>query len=57
MHTLLKYIFPLFFSILLFHIFVFQQPSFPLFSKALKDGINQLGGEVFIKLNWSAPVV
>lgn len=33
-----------------------KQPSFPAFSKALKDGINQLGGEVFIKLNWTAPV-
>lgn len=32
-----------------------KQPSFPSFSKALKDGINELGGEVFIKMNWSAP--
>jgi hypothetical protein len=36
---------------------LFQQPSFPAFSKALKHGISQLGGEVFIKLNWTAPVV
>lgn len=33
-----------------------KQPSFPVLSKALKDGINKLGGEVFIKLNWSAPL-
>lgn len=33
-----------------------KQPSFPALSKALKDGINKLGGEVFIKLNWSAPL-
>ncbi|XP_069693732.1 translation initiation factor eIF2 assembly protein-like [Periplaneta americana] len=32
-----------------------KPPSFPSFSKALKDGINKLGGAVFIKLNWRAP--
>ncbi|XP_049856174.1 cell division cycle protein 123 homolog [Schistocerca gregaria] len=32
-----------------------EQPSFPAFSAQLKDAMNQLGGEVFIKTNWSAP--
>ncbi|KAL5014585.1 hypothetical protein ScPMuIL_008855 [Solemya velum] len=30
-------------------------PSFPDFEKAVKRGINKLGGRVFPKLNWSAP--
>ncbi|PSN57335.1 Cell division cycle protein 123 [Blattella germanica] len=33
-----------------------KQPSFPAFSEALKKSLASLGGEVFIKLNWSAPV-
>lgn len=32
-----------------------EQPSFPTFSAQMKDAMNQLGGEVFIKTNWSAP--
>lgn len=32
-----------------------EQPTFPSFSDKLKDAMNQLGGEVFIKTNWSSP--
>ncbi|RZF47389.1 hypothetical protein LSTR_LSTR009128 [Laodelphax striatellus] len=32
-----------------------ESPSFPEFSAKLKEAIGILGGEVFIKTNWSAP--
>jgi hypothetical protein len=32
-----------------------EQKSFPEFSRRVKDIIEDLGGEVFIKLNWSCP--
>lgn len=32
-----------------------QGPSFPEFDKAVKTAIAELGGAVFVKLNWSAP--
>ena len=30
-------------------------PSFPEFTSQMKSAIDSLGGEVFCKLNWSAP--
>jgi hypothetical protein len=30
-------------------------PSFPVLSQAIREAMEQLGGEVFIKLNWSCP--
>ncbi|KAJ9585468.1 hypothetical protein L9F63_002733, partial [Diploptera punctata] len=33
-----------------------EQPSFPSFSEALSQALTSLGGEVFIKLNWSSPM-
>ena len=32
-----------------------EQRSFPEFSKTVQKHISQFGGDVFIKLNWSAP--
>lgn len=32
-----------------------KPPFFPEFSKCLENAISEYGGEVFIKLNWSAP--
>lgn len=32
------------------------QPTFPAFSKAISQALASLGGEVFVKLNWTAPV-
>ena len=31
------------------------RPSFPEFTSQMKSAIDSLGGEVFCKLNWSAP--
>jgi len=33
-----------------------QLPSFPEFDQLVESGIEKLGGTVFIKLNWSAPI-
>lgn len=32
-----------------------ERPSFPEFSGSLARSIEELGGEVFCKLNWSSP--
>ncbi|XP_066995192.2 translation initiation factor eIF2 assembly protein [Anabrus simplex] len=32
-----------------------EQPTYPEFSTKLKDAMNSLGGEVFVKMNWNAP--
>lgn len=36
---------------------LFKAPSFPEFETLLKNTIKRLGGQVFPKLNWSAPKV
>ncbi|KAK7789802.1 hypothetical protein R5R35_012985 [Gryllus longicercus] len=32
-----------------------EPPTFPVFSNKLKNALNSLGGEVFVKTNWHAP--
>lgn len=32
-----------------------ERPSFPEFTNQIQNSIKSLGGEVFCKLNWSAP--